>query len=356
MRSPLSRLCLCAATVACLSATTLRAADTASLTTTKNVPYTGTVISDEYEKVVIEVTKTDRATGKKKKEKVSVPAGEVRKIKYSPTSLPYINGESFFRQGRYKEALAKFDEALKAEAKTKWVGQYARFYRGQCLGKMAEADKKQAAAALKAYGDLIAKHPKSRFLPDAYLGMASVYHVAGNHGKMGETLKKLDPAKFGSRWAIKRKLWDATLLEAKKQYDLAQKAYAVLAVEAEKAKDRSLKEEALLSQGRCLLLAKKIAPGEDLLFKLGKDSPDENTKAKAFNTLGDGFWARKEYNEALFAYLRVAVLYLDEPEERPKALYWAGKCFEKRGDKTRAKEQRDELKREYKDSPWAKKK
>ena len=334
----------------------VEAADTAQVTTVKNVPYKGTVLVDQYDKIEIEAVTTNRETGAQEKKKVTLRPSEVRMIKYSPVDMDFLSGQNMLKQGRYAEALAKFDAALKDSKAGKWVGQYAGFYRAECLAKMAETDAKQRTPAIQAYEQLIAKHPKSRFLPHAYLGMATVYHGAGDTAKMASALGKLDPAKFGDEWKIRRKFWDATLLETKKAYDAAQKAYGALVAEAEKAKDPSMVEQALVSQGRCLLKAKKYDQGERVLFQVAKDAQEEETKAQIRNALGDSFWARGEVNEAMFQYLRVAVLYFEQPEEHAKALYWASKCFAKRGDPARAKELTAELKRDHKDSPWAKKK
>ncbi len=307
----------------------------------------GTILADQYDHVVIKTP-----DGKK----VTIPTADVKNLRYGQRSMNYLNASNLFRQGRYAEALPKFEAALKEAGKIKWLGQYATFYKAECLAHLAEKDAKRRPQAVAAYKELVAKFPKSRFLPNAYIGLARVYQAAGQTAQMEAAVKKLDPAKLGKQWTLERRRWEARVLEAKKQYAEAAKQYALLAQEAEKAKDMAAADRALLNQGRCLLLAKQKDKGEDILFRLGARSNDEAIKAAAFNALGDHFWADGNVYEALFAYLRVAVLYLDEPEENAKALYWAAKCFQKRGERGRANELLAELKREHPDSPWAKKK
>lgn len=349
------RIVIFAAFVSVLTASAAYPADRAKVTTSGNRVLNGIVLADQYDKVELEVT-TASPDGTQSKQKRTLKPNEVRKISYIPPQMDFLGGESLHRQGRYGDALAKFTAALADKKAGTWVQQYALYYKADCLGKLAAEDNKKLGDAIKSFDALIKKYPKSRFLPHAYEGIASAYYGAKQYAKMAQALAKLDPKVFGDQWRIRRQLWDARLLEAKGQFDKAQEMFASLAEQAGKAKDNDLRDEARLSQGTCLLQAKKLKEGEDALFRLGKDAGDVMIRAKAYNALGDSFWARGEFNEAHFSYLRIAVLYFDAPEEHAKALYWAAKCFDKRGDPKRAKEMRAELKRDHKDSPWAKKK
>jgi len=323
------------------------------ITTTENKVLSGTMLAEQYDKIEVEV---EEGTGdaKKKTRKVFKPH-EVRSISYSARDSNLLSGQSMLKQRRYGDALKKFDAVLAAK-KGGWVGTYALFHRAEALGKMASTDAKKQADAIKAYEAFLAKHAKSRFVPNVYAGMTEVYYSGKQYDKMAAALGKLDPKVFGPDWVVRKQLWDARLLEGKGSYDAAQKQFAALAQEAEKRKDKDLRNQAVLSQGVCLLRAKKCPEGEKILFKLAKDVDDNELRARAYNALGDSLWERKEFNEAHFTFLRVAVLYLDTGEEHAKALYWSSKCFDKRGDTARAKEMRAELAKLHKDSPWAKKK
>ena len=344
------RLCLFVALVLALSAGTTRAADKVKITTVKNKVLSGVMLVEQYDKIEIEVTE-----GGAKKKMAFKPA-EVRTIAYSPPHLGLRSGESMLKQRRYDKALEKFDAALADKKAGKWVAMYALFYRAEALAKMAATDGKKLAEAIKAYQAFVAKFAKSRFIPNVYVGMTEAHYAAKQYDKMAAALAKLDPKVFGTDWVIRKQLWEARLLEGKGSYDDAQKQFAALAQQAEKAKDNDLRNEAVLSQGICLLKAKKCPEGEKILFKLAKDVADNELRARAYNALGDSLWERKEYNEAHFTFLRVAVLYLNTGEEHAKALYWSSKCFGKRGDTARAKEMRAELAKLHKGSPWAKKK
>lgn len=348
MTAKARQLCLFTALALALLAGAAPVADKAKITTTANKMFTGAMLADHYDKIEMEV---EEAGAKKK---MSWKISEVRSVQYVPPHMAYLSGMSFLKQRRYDKALEKIEEALGDKKAGQWVQRYGLFQKAEVLAKMAAADPKKLIEAVKAYEAVITKYPKFRYLPNVYVGMAAAYYSAEQYDKMGATLKKLDPKTFGEEWLVRRQLWEARLLEAKGSYDDAQKQFAVLAQEAGKRKDKELQSQALLRQGVCLLKCKKYDQGEAILFKLGKEAGDSQTRAEAYNALGDGLWARKEYNEAHFSYLRVAVLYLDTGEEHAKALYWAAKCFGKRGDKAGVKEMLAELKRLHKDSRWAK--
>lgn len=344
------RLCLFVALVLALSAGTSRAADKVKITTADNKVLSGEMLAEQYDKIEVNVQE-----GAAKK-KMTFKPSEVRTIAYSPPHLGLRSGESMLKQRRYDKALEKFDAALADKKAGKWVAMYGLFYRAEALAKMAATDAKKLAEAIKTYQAFVAKYAKSRFIPNVYVGMTEAHYAAKQYDKMAAALAKLDPKVFGEDWVVRKQLWEARLLEGKGNYDAAQKQFAALAQEAEKAKDKDLRNQAVLSQGVCLLKAKKCPEGEKILFSLAKDVDDNELRARAYNALGDSLWERKEYNEAHFTFLRVAVLYLDTGEEHAKALYWASKCFEKRGDTARAKEMRAELAKLHKGSPWAKKK
>ncbi len=318
------------------------------VTTTSRKVLQGKILADQYDKLIIQKQPGNA--------KVELKMEEVASVRYGDKSMNYLNATNLMKQERYAEALPKFDAAIAEASKIKWLGQYAQFNKAECLANLAASDAKRRASAIGAYKELIAKYPKSRFLPNAYIGLAKIYQEAGDVAKMAAAVKQLDPGKLGQQWAMQRQLWDARVLEAKKQFALAAKEYGALAAAAEKAKDTDMNSEALASEGRCMLLAGQYDAGEKILYQLAKQVDDAATKAQVYNALGDSFWKRGEVHEALFCYLRVAVLYFDVPDEHPKAMYWAAKCFAKRGDPQRAKELLAELKREYPDSPWSKKK
>lgn len=348
MRAKARKLCLLTALGCTLLASATAAADKAKVTTTANKIFTGTVLADHYDKIEMEVQEAAAKT------KMSWKVAEVRRLEYLPPQMAYVSGMSLLKQHRYDKALEKFDEALADKKAGEWVQRYALFNKAEALAHMATNDPKRLVEAMKAYETLIAKYPKFRLMPDIYAGMAAAYYRVEQYDKMAAALQKLDPKTFGDEWIVRKQLWEARLLEAKGSYDAAQKQFAALAQEAGKRKDKELQSQAMLRQGACLLKSKKYDQGEAILYTLGKEAADSQTRAEAYNALGDGFWAREQYNEAHFCYLRVAVLYLDTGDEHAKALYWSAKCFGKRGDKARVKEMHDELKRLHKDSRWAK--
>lgn len=83
------------------------------------------------------------------------------------------------------------------------------------------------------------------------------------------------------------------------------------------------------------------------LNKIIETSTDPETKGIAYNLLGDYYLGQKKEEEAFWQYLRVHVLYKDNPEEHAKALYNLNKLFASvQKDVGKAEECADALKRE----------
>ena len=73
---------------------------------------------------------------------------------------------------------------------------------------------------------------------------------------------------------------------------------------------------------------------------------DKELKALAYNTLGDCFRLNGRNRDALWPYLWVDVIYHQDRQEHIKAMEQLAKLFDELGDKTRAKQYRDRLKKE----------
>ncbi|HZU36282.1 MAG TPA: tetratricopeptide repeat protein [Gemmataceae bacterium] len=69
----------------------------------------------------------------------------------------------------------------------------------------------------------------------------------------------------------------------------------------------------------------------------------KSAKAHAYNILGDCYYNKERWQEALWNYLYVDVVYHQNREEHARALYYLSKVFEKLGDKKRAGQYKDRL-------------
>jgi tetratricopeptide (TPR) repeat protein len=176
----------------------------------------------------------------------------------------------------------------------------------------------------------------------------------------------------------------ARLLTERKDFDGARKVYAELA--ATPTLSRDTKQECELLVARYLIRGKKVAEAEKLLQDLLKGlsvddpqatrarislaeclgnsgkldeavkqledliarTPDADLKALAYNTLGDCYRENNRPKDALWPYLFVDVVYHQDRREHARAVEQLARLFAELGDKERAEQYRERLKRGFK--------
>ena len=126
---------------------------------------------------------------------------------------------------------------------------------------------------------------------------------------------------------------------------------------AAKAKGPELQElatEAVRTRAGVLLAAGKHDEAYKAFLEVAQKAPegDYQTKAKAYNAIGDALMGKGRTREALLAYLRVRVLYFKSRDELPHALYGAARCFTVLRRANEARELVALLTKDYPKSAW----
>ncbi|MCI0341265.1 MAG: tetratricopeptide repeat protein [Planctomycetales bacterium] len=260
----------------------------------------------------------------------------------------------------------------------KWVKPFSLFYRAECLlalGKSGDAG--------TTYNKLLKEYPENAFVPNAWIGLGRCYllQAARKPDKKDESLARAEEAfsklanpDFGEAWAIEGQVWRGRVLEAKGDAKGARDLYKDLAAES-RGKPGGLSE---LAQCRAALCSVEIAIKEqsESLFEDARREllqvvemvkrPD--VLAAAWNGLARIYFHRKqaEKKEALLCALRVITMYDSELDEQPMAHWYAIKAYTELAEKESSEEEKaeakkqigmlkGELKRNFPDSPWAKK-
>ena len=73
---------------------------------------------------------------------------------------------------------------------------------------------------------------------------------------------------------------------------------------------------------------------------------DKKLLGLAYNALGDCYRLNNRNKDALWPYLWVDVIYHQDRQEHQKAMEQLARLFDEQGDKTRARQYRERLKRE----------
>ena len=304
---------------------------------------------------------------------VTIPVQAVVHIDYAGAPQSYRTAEQKRRTRGFAEAIEYYEKALKITQRKFWLHQHCRFYIAECCLEDGELDK-----ARTAYQDLLAKHPDTRFKPNAMLGLGLADFQSGKHGAALDRFQaviKFAVEKNWKRWHYEGMLWKARALSKLKRYDDALKEIRKL-IGAEKIDDyeviqtQAKTEEALIFVGQgqfneaIRLLNKhldKLSRAVAREIEEGVSTRMQRLEAQAKNALGRCYLDRyktskktDDVREALLAFLWTVTLYPNFPDERAEALKSAAHCFdvlaaeaptndEKIKNKSRARELREEL-------------
>jgi tetratricopeptide (TPR) repeat protein len=96
----------------------------------------------------------------------------------------------------------------------------------------------------------------------------------------------------------------------------------------------------------CLGVSGKLPEGVKQLEAIIAQTSDKKLLGQAYNALGDCYRLSGRGKDALWPYLWVDVIYHQDKEEHIKAMEQLAKLFDEQGDKTRARQYRERLKRE----------
>lgn len=287
----------------------------------------------------------------------TIPTSEVETIIHGDRPPKYIQAESNFRQFQLENAIKNFEEAKSAPARP-WLKHYCDYYIGKCYQMLAEAaptmQERQSwvSQAVAKFDALIKENPKGFWVPHAMAALGQCYYSLGDFAKALAVYQQIEKANMGVTWTLRAQLWAGKILTAQNQVD---QAIAALSKVMETAKEKSTEiyYDAQIALAEAYIRAQKFKEAEDMLKKLIETNEKDEVRAVAHNTLGDCYKAQNKVKEARLEYLRTNVLYFKVKDQDARALYSAAECFELLKDKERADRLREELKRNYPDSPWA---
>lgn len=304
------------------------------------------VLSEDAQEVKLDLTRNNLP------DKV-IPAEDVETIQYSDRGIDYRQAELFFTGGNYDRAVSAFKTIADTAAPGAWQGVYASYYRAAALQRWADSDPSKAPEAVQALNDFVRAHPNSRFIYEARLSLAEALMVQRKLDEVRRLANEVVQSKPNTAWATRGRM---LLARVKVQENDAKGALedfdAVLA--GLKDKDAALWAEATTGKGLALLALDRLPEAEKLLSDLIETTQQSALRARAYNALGEAYFKAGLFPEARLKFLRVVVLYFKaDPVEHAKALYYAGECFQKLGDQTRANQLFRELVTEYPGSPWA---
>jgi tetratricopeptide (TPR) repeat protein len=251
------------------------------------------------------------------------------------------------RKKAYREAIKNYEEILPRlqEGKLKFAERHARFKIARLLARQAEEDPEQVGAAMDAlakfkerYSDGWQITPCAKILARLQLARGDTAAAQKTYEELAATANIPDEVRKECDLLIA----DA-LLRGKKYAEAQNKLETALkAVSADDPQATRIR----IYLAECQGVSGKLPEAETQLQGIIAKTAEKDLKALAYNVLGDCYRLNGRNRDALWPYLWVDVVYHQDRQEHVKAMEQLARLFEEQGDKARAKQYRDRLKKE----------
>jgi hypothetical protein len=324
----------------------LHAADSIFLKADPAKPITGTLVSESPSGIKIKV-KSDTKT---------YPAAEILDVTYdfqSGFKLDYnraINTEKKIATARnrkkaLKDALTEY-EGLLPRLKAK---EYSRIRRNVeykiafLTVQVAQEDGSSLTPGIRKLQTFVSKNAGGwQIVPAAQL-LGQLLIATNKFSEAENVYKELaDNTNLPQDAQLTFQLLAAKLSMRPGKYAEANTKLQSLVDKLPKGSRESLR--ARIYQAECLAGMNRIAEAQTKLHALLDEVKDKEVRAQIYNTLGQSHYLAKDYQGALWNFLRVDVVYHQNREEHARALYYLIELFKKRNDEKHSDECRAKLK------------
>ena len=310
-----------------------------------------TVLSDGYK--VVEIDRdADGAVDE------TFQTSDVAEIAYGDTPKSFLLGMSSFNMNQFPKAVEQLERSLEEkEVRAFWIQQHANYVIGESRRRMAEGDTTELARAREAYRRVVIKVPEGRMAPAAIRGLGLCWLEEGNTDDARLEFEKLaERDEYGEEWMLHGKLLLARMKSAAGKHEEAMRLCKEVTDKCLTDGRNVLLLEAKFVRAELLVATKRYDEAFNAFGQIAEAAheTDFKTRARACNGIGDALLGANRAQEALLAYLRVRVLYFQNRDELPHALYGAARCFTLLRKANEARELVDLLQKEYPRSVWTK--
>jgi len=293
---------------------------------------------------------------------LTLDQNEVTSIQYAGAPAPYVQALALYKVRQYDKAAAQFREAVQTPGVRKWVKDYSTYYLAMCLVRQAEGVPAERAKGIAALEDLL-KDPQNRWRDDARYQLGQVYLDAGDKPKALAAFTELESSAHRDEMKLTASVgMGAILMEDGKPADALERYDKV--VTGAKGRFNDLYVTGTVGKAEALTALKRFDEAASFIDTVLKTATSDELLSKAHLALGDCYFAqaaaekddkqaRQSYKAALKNYLWNIVVFYNQKTEYAKALLFAGRCWEKLGDVTRAQELYRELQNKFGTTKWA---
>lgn len=313
-------------------------------------PAAGEVTAMTSEEVTVKVKSP-------KEELVKIPANDVISISWNGEPARLGLGRGAESGGKLKQAIETYEAVLKesksdnANLKTEIEYMIAR-----ATAKQASTEPTERDNAIKKLEAFVGAHSTNWHYFESQKLLGELYTAKNEYPKAQVAYEKLEKAPW-KETKLEAKVASGRLLTLMNQLDKAAAAFeSVISEKPATPEETSQRLDAMLAKSAVLIKQSKHAEALKLLDESIKTLPaeDAHLQAEAALRQGDCLRALGKDQEAVFAYLRVDVLFSREKAAHAEALYQLTRLFSKLGQVARSDEARTKLESDFPNSDWTK--
>ncbi len=290
--------------------------------------------------------------------KIQIPVNTIKRVTYGEDPTELKRGRDNIQTGNFEAGLDDLSKVAPATLTRSFIKQDYAFYRALALGRIALSgggDKQAAAAAML---NFVKAAPSSfHFLEAAEL----LGDLAVSQGDYAGAARYYSAITAKSPWPdfkMRGGVLEGRALLAQKKYTEAQTKFdAVAATNVDTPAAMMQKQVAEVGKAVCMAELGQPDPAIVILDKIVADNDPSEAKelfGRTYNALGRCHLKAKRDKDALLAFLRVDLLFNNNPEVHAEALYYLSKLWGVVNKAERAAAARSLLTSRYAGSPWAK--
>jgi tetratricopeptide (TPR) repeat protein len=287
---------------------------------------------------------------------VPVAVNDIRSIVFEGEPAELTQARINAGNGAFAKSLGLLEKIAADQVKRDFIKQDIEFYKANCASRLALSGEGEITDAGKQLNLFVRNYPDNFHFLEASEMMGDLLMASGRFDFAEKQYAELAKApwpvyKMRAAVSLGRSLQaQGKHAEAIQQFDTA------LATVGDGADAQNQKLSATLGKAVSLAEGGKGDDAVKIIQKVIQDADPQQKElhARAYNALGNCYEKSKQTKDALFAFLRVDVVYSNVPEAHAEALSHLVSLWKAVGNEEQSREAKETLLQRHGNSKWAK--
>ncbi len=305
---------------------------------------------------VVKMTRFEVTIDKSAAGSVPIAVNDIRSIVFAGEPAELTQSRVNAGNGAFAKAAGLLAKIAADQVKRDFIKQDIEFYKAYCASRMALSGEGEITDAGKQLNTFVRTYPDNFHFLEASEMMGDLLMASGRFDFAEKQYAELAKAPWPV-YKMRAAVNSGRSLQAQgKHAEAIQQFDAALRMADDAADGQNQKLSATL--GKAISLA-ETGKGDDAVKIIQKviqdaDPQQKELHARAYNALGNCYEKSKKTKDALFAFLRVDVVYSNVPEAHAEALSHLVTLWKEVGNEEQSREARETLLQRHGNSKWAK--